>query len=635
MKRRILLLSALILSVGALEARTWHVSATKGSDRNDATAESPIKTISKAARLAISGDTVLISGGVYRERVSPANGGIFKDTPIVYMPVEGEKVEIKGSEIVTGWKSDKSAKGIYRCTVSNDMFGDFNPFEINLYGDWYLGDQSLHLGDLYLNGESLLEVAKDKLAETPNSWYAEVYDDETVIFANFDRANPAKGVTEVNVRPTCFFPERTGVNYITVRGLHLSQAATQWAPPTAEQVGLIGPNWSKGWVIEDCVISHSKCVGICLGKHSASGQNLWVQTKDKMPYVKLGFNREIEAIFKAYDLGWSKENIGSHKILNNKIFKCHQAGIVGHLGCAFSEIRGNEIYDINNIEDIWGHEAAGIKLHAAIDVIIDHNLIYNCRRGGIWLDWQAQGAQVCNNVIYDSRSEDLFLEVSHGPTLVYNNVFLSKQALLVDAHGVAFFNNIFNGDVIQRSSTARYTPYHAPHSTKIRGLYNNTGGDIRFYNNVFVAGLSNSETPTGLSKYDSFPVCTPAMSAGVGQGGMLAFKFPVWATSNVYFNGAPAYVNEEGSVVSDKSAKVTFDKSTGYVTLEADKGVLSQVKGVAINTNVLGRTMISEQMFENPDETPFSLTKDMLGNSRNELAPAVGAFEGVMEGRVW
>jgi alpha-L-arabinofuranosidase len=37
----------------------------------------------------------------------------------------------------------------------------------------------------------------------------------------------------------------------------MSQAATPWAPPTAEQVGLIGTNWSKGWIIENNTVSDS------------------------------------------------------------------------------------------------------------------------------------------------------------------------------------------------------------------------------------------------------------------------------------------------------------------------------------------------------------------------------------------
>ena len=31
----------------------------------------------------------------------------------------------------------------------------------------------------------------------------------------------------------------------------MAQAACPWAPPTADQPGLIGPNWAKGWVIEN------------------------------------------------------------------------------------------------------------------------------------------------------------------------------------------------------------------------------------------------------------------------------------------------------------------------------------------------------------------------------------------------
>ena len=79
----------------------------------------------------------------------------------------------------------------------------------------------------------------------------EVDDSQTVIYANFGGADPNKELAEINVRPAVFYPKLSGVNFITVKGFHLSQAATQWAPPTAYQEGLIGPHWSKGWIIED------------------------------------------------------------------------------------------------------------------------------------------------------------------------------------------------------------------------------------------------------------------------------------------------------------------------------------------------------------------------------------------------
>ena len=39
------------------------------------------------------------------------------------------------------------------------------------------------------------------------------------------------------------------VNFITVRGFKMAHAATQWSPPTAEQVGLIGPIGAKGGLL--------------------------------------------------------------------------------------------------------------------------------------------------------------------------------------------------------------------------------------------------------------------------------------------------------------------------------------------------------------------------------------------------
>ena len=70
---------------------------------------------------------------------------------------------------------------------------------------------------------------------------------------------PNAELVEINVRRSVFYPREHHVDYITVRGFELAQAATPWAPPTADQPGLVGPNWAKGWVIEDNVIHDAKC----------------------------------------------------------------------------------------------------------------------------------------------------------------------------------------------------------------------------------------------------------------------------------------------------------------------------------------------------------------------------------------
>lgn len=92
---------------------------------------------------------------------------------------------------------------------------------------------------------------------------------------------------------------------------------------------------------------------------------------------KPGYQYQMEAVFKAYNSGWSKEKIGSHIVRNNIIYDCGQNGIVGHMGCIFSEIYHNHIYNIATKHEFFGYEIAGIKLHAAIDVVIENNYIHD------------------------------------------------------------------------------------------------------------------------------------------------------------------------------------------------------------------------------------------------------------------
>ena len=217
------------------------------------------------------------------------------------------------------------------------------------------------------------------------------------------------------MRRSVFYPSEHHLDYITVRGFELAQAACPWTPPTADQPGLIGPNWAKGWVIEDNVIHDAKCSAISLGKEASTGHNYATERGDKP-----GYQYQLESVFSARQIGWDAEHVGSHVVRGNTIFDCGQNGIVGHLGAVFSTIEDNHIYNIALKREFYGYEIAGIKLHAAIDVVIRHNRIHACSLG-TWLDWQAQGTRVSRNVYY-GNNRDLFVEVSHGPYLVEHNV---------------------------------------------------------------------------------------------------------------------------------------------------------------------------------------------------------------------
>jgi len=246
------------------------------------------------------------------------------------------------------------------------------------------------------------------------TWFCESDKEYTYIYANFHEADPNKELVEINVRKSCFYPDSTGINFITVKGFHMNQAATQWAPPTAEQIGLIGTNWSKGWIIENNMVSDSKCSGITLGKYGDEFDNTSANSAE-------GY---IETVKRALERGWSKENIGSHVIRNNTIFSCEQTGICGSMGGIFSIIENNNIYNIWTKRQFTGAEMGGIKIHASIDILIKNNRVVNTGRG-IWLDWMAQGARVTANLCYKNDMQDFYSEVNHGPYLVDNNLFLT------------------------------------------------------------------------------------------------------------------------------------------------------------------------------------------------------------------
>lgn len=637
MRNNLLSIIILIFSISLYgQGKEYHISIT-GNNTNDGSFNNPFKTIANAAKLAQPGDTITVHGGIYRERVNPLYGGLSDLERITYRAAENEIAIIKGSEVIKNWKKVK--KGIWKITISNTFFGTYNPYSDIVGGDWYTTKTKLHTGEVYLNDKSFYEVdslekldmdglinKKDKFSA--HKWFSQVDKENTTIWANFQSYNPNKELVEINVRPTCFYPVNTGVNYITVKGFSMSQAATQWAPPTAEQTGLIGPHWSKGWVIENNTISNSKCTGISLGKERSTGQNEWTRLKRKH-----GTQRERETIFKAIQIGWSKENIGSHVVRNNIIFDCEQAGICGHLGAIFSEIRNNHIYNINKKNQLTGAEIAGIKIHAGIDVLIKNNLIHDCPRG-IWMDWQAQGARITGNVLFDNIGDDFFIEVCHGPHIVDNNIFLSKVSLYDASQGGAYIHNLFYGQVKLRRIVNRYTPYHFPHSTAVAGLMTTQTGDNRFYNNIFIKPESHKKDSIldkgiyGLTLFDDYPIPTDEWITGHNVSAYDEHRFPVSIDNNLYLNGAVPFKREESAVCdSIEKAEISIEEHAGAYYLNAKLATTFQrVSSQIITSKHLGITQQTESMFTDFDNSELRFDKDIFEKKRN-TQPKVGPVE--------
>jgi hypothetical protein len=738
----------LCATAGMSMGREYHVS-TQGNDAGDGSRSNPLRTISAAVQLGQSGDVILVHEGVYRERVTPIRGGQSDQSRIVFQAAPGEKVVLKGSEVVKDWQ--KVQNDTWKVTIPNTFFGTFNPYSDLIRGDWFNPKgREHHTGAVYLNGHWLIEAAnlEDVLkpvgdpslhygpgdqqyllnvawlqagdskrvaaaeftaqngvqaaacseggqcigwiehgdwasyekvdfgqgteqmqiraaSETtggtieirldkpdgellgtcpvPNTggwqswstfqpkikrtsgvrtvclvfrgpqakassrdplWFAQVDASNTTIWAQFKDVNPNDAEVEINVRRSVFYPDKPGVNFITVRGFTMMHAATPWAPPTAEQVGLIGTNWSKGWIIEDCDIRYSTCVGVTLGKYGDQWDNTSADTAE-------GYVKTIE---RALANGWSRDNIGHHVVRNNRISYCEQAGLVGSLGAVFSTITGNTIHDIHMRRLFTGAEMAGIKIHAAIDTEISRNRISRTCLG-IWLDWMAQGTRVTSNLLYDNDTS-LFMEVDHGPFLVDNNLFLSGRALLDVSEGGAYAHNLFVGALDLHPELSRDTPYHKAHSTEVAGLRNVPGGDDRFYNNIFVG-------PRGLASYDKAAQT-------------------MWMAGNVFLKGAQPSTHEKNPIALpefDPGIKLLEEDGDVSLQFAFDRTWKEKSSRPLVTTELLGKAKLPDLPYEQADGSPYRLDTDSLGNKRNAGNPSPGPFQLSKDGtqilRVW
>lgn len=647
----------------------------QADSNGNGTKEHPFDRINKAAGIARPGDEVIVAPGIYREYINPANAGT-EYSRIIYKSAEPKKAVITGAEILKDWTLYQGTTWVAR--VKNDLFQDYNPYTELVEGDWYMGEK-LHTGEVFLNDRAMYESQTLEECVEGNyfqpswepeyagfRWYTEQDGDETVIYANFRGADPNKENVEFTVRRRCIFPLEEGRNYLTFQGFVVTKAATTWAPPSCHQDGMIGVNWSKGWVIEDCEISNSKCCGVSLGRHYDPDNEQFFFNHQ----VKSANQMGRESICRALAHGWYKDLVGSHVVSRCDIHHCGQAGIVGRQGCIFSTIEDNHIHDIGVMQQVIGAENAGIKLHVPIDVVMRRNHIHHCIMG-IWCDWVAQGTRITENFLHDNQvpdgivatefgkmSQDIFIEASLGPTLLDNNVLMSKVSVRLAGQGVACVHNLFCGSftsvgggtdqMVNGVNQPRYFSYHFPHRTELIGFMSCLHGDNRFFNNIFIQRwpvskqdggaenmgfLTKSNEQVGTFVWDEYPdektwlnqfdfSKKPTMGDMIKMSEIHFAHLPVWIAGNAYFNAAKGWAKELGALHSEKQVQIDVKEENGSYYLATNLGecfgefTCSEIRG-----NDLGKAFEPDQKFENPDGTEIIFDKDYSGKPRKNIIP--------------
>ncbi|MGE9270696.1 MAG: right-handed parallel beta-helix repeat-containing protein, partial [Verrucomicrobiales bacterium] len=563
---------ALTLLAASLHAADLHVAKT-GSDNAQGSEDQPFLTIQRAAELAQPGDTIWIHEGTYREWVRPPRGGISEEKRITYRAVPGDLVEIKGSERVTSWA--KGRNKIWTVEIPDKFFGGFNPFKLKLPHK-KVNEANVHLGLVYLNGVSYREVGSLKSVEA-GKFFVEAKKESTVLHASFADANPILELTEINVRECVFFPLVKGLKYITIDGLTMRHSAANWLTWRRFGRAMVGTYRGQYWIIENCTLSDARCTAICDNDPSSEHE------------------------------GFDIDEVGSHIIRNNHIYRCGEAGIHGFKGWSKSVIEGNLIEEINFLRQFGGWDQGGMKLMNANEVIVRNNVVRRVYRTGpgktkkkynaIWLDSAIQNCRITGNVVYDHEADSaLFLQNGHGPTLVDNNIlegnFMTSMKNSVLVHNL-FVDSRFD---YYQEPKAWDPVYYRPHTAEVVKRAPLEFLHDKIFNNIFSgSGIRD------VARRDGFQ-----------------------SDYNVFYGKAePTIWGDENSEVNRPSSVDVQFKSLPNgveVRFQLDE-IPSKGERPLITGELFGNFPVVDHGLEGPDGRPVSVDHDMTGAARNPSRP--------------
>jgi len=394
-------------------------ASPQASDDNDGSADRPLKTIGRAARLATPGTRVRIHAGLYRECVSPERGGEGPGRMIAYEAFGDGPVVIRASEQVTdftpstGWRlqrpgpaRDVSGVRVWQYALDPALFRGYNPFcAINLLHDrlfieYDKTDMTPYLnrrGCVFCDGRPLKQVALyNQLADEADTYWVE-HNGMRVHFRLAGDDSPEGHLIEVTVREQCFAPQTPFLSYIKVKGLTCEHAANGAPVP---QRGAISAYRGHHWVIEDCQVNWANAVGIDVGNEC-----------------------------------WHHEHVAGEVIGYSVIRRCkiRDAGVCGIAGL-FAEgmlIEDNLIEGTGwqRMELSW--EAGGIKLHNSVNALFRRNVFRNTLRADhLWLDCGNENNRITGNLFLNGieQREAIFIECTRdGVNLIDNNIIWNVE----------------------------------------------------------------------------------------------------------------------------------------------------------------------------------------------------------------
>jgi parallel beta-helix repeat protein len=412
--KRIARFLGMLLAIGCCnvhaDAATVYVSPG-GHAQAAGTLDDPLADITQALDKAGSGGTVLLRGGVYRQRVTLMSQ--HSGTPghlSTLMAYGEEKPILKGSDVVTDWTRHQGAiwKHAQWNLPSQQVFADDTLL-------MQIGTQQV-FGDFQDKMQRRVVIGKDIADMRPGSFF---YDEKAKVLYIWlpDGSDPNHHLIEAATRDYIIRPEiHQSVNYVALKNL-IFRHANSSVPTEEKPYNYTMVSVGNDGLIDHCDIQWGDFRGVMMGRHTqllnsiiANNGNDGVDAGPRSPW---------------------------------RVADCTITG------------NGHRMY--------LGWHCGGMKLIPDAYGVIENNLIADNWGPGVWFDWADCGGQIVirNNRILNNRASQMIqgkirhldvagikIEASRN-VLIYNNLISGNEGngiIIMASADVEIFNNTLIGN---------------------------------------------------------------------------------------------------------------------------------------------------------------------------------------------
>ena len=336
-----------------VDGKTWHVAqeALAGLEPRE-----QVRTIAEAASLVEPGDTVIIHGGIYREKVEIEKSGL-PEKPIRFQAAVGQTVVMTGADRISEWTEVQGEGRIYS-TLWPHTFIAWNQQHTH-------PDDNFHrlIGrceQVFVNGYALRQVLeRDKLAR--GTFYVDLGDKRLTVWS-YDNQDirGGKATVEASIRERILTVKG---DYVTIKGIAFRYAANRAQQGAVEFSG-------HHLTVEDCLFEYANAGGAAF-----KGQDITVRRCTFQHNGQLGFG----------------------------VSRAHRLQMTG---CT---VRNNNTKGFNR-----GWEAGGNKICLSRGVVLEDSSFVENRGNGIWFDIGNEDCTVRNCLIACNEDAGIFYEISYG-----------------------------------------------------------------------------------------------------------------------------------------------------------------------------------------------------------------------------